>query len=909
MMLTSKQIRSRFIDFFKDQGHTFVPSSPVVPIGDETLMFTNAGMNQFKDIFLGLRSPETRRAVNSQKCIRVSGKHNDLEEVGIDTYHHTFFEMLGNWSFGDYFKAEAIAWSWQLLTKVYGIDPNRLWATVFAGDPADGAGPDEDAEALWPKVTALPADRVLRSGKKDNFWEMGAAGPCGPCSEIHIDLGPDRCDQRHVPGHVCRVNAGCARFMELWNLVFIQFNRQADGSLVPLSANHVDTGAGLERITSVLQGRTSNYDTDLFSPILGAVADLAGRSYTSRLGDRSDNAFRVIADHIRSLTFAITDGATPSNEGRGYVLRRILRRASRFGRVLDLREPFLYRLVPVVADCMGEAFPEVRQRAEFVATVIQAEETSFGRTLDRGLEIFAEAAERASGSKAKTIRGDDAFQLYDTYGFPLDLTQLLAREKGLQVDQAGFDRLMEEQRARARAGQKASSFLANLTGVELPVTDDSAKYETDTCAGKVLGWIDAGGLRKEGSFSDTRTQIGLILDRTCFYAEVGGQVGDVGTIQSCAFRFAVEATDRIADCVIHRGRLTEGTLHAGDIAKAVVDPRRNATKKNHTATHLLQWALQQVLGQAVHQQGSLVCPDYLRFDFTCPKALTPEQIRQVERLVQEKIDEALPVTCAVLPIDQAKKLGAMALFGEKYGAQVRVLGIGADHPDRIGDALSREFCGGTHVDNTGAIGGFAVLKEESISAGVRRITALTGPGLTRHLLERGKVVDEMGALLKVPADQLVSRVTKLLEENKALAKQLKTASKKTGEDALGQARHLLEAAPKIGATTLLVGPLSSVTVEQAREAMDMVKKKAQSAAIVFGWEEGEGKATLLAGVTDDLVAKGLKAGDLIKQIAPIVEGGGGGRPQMAQAGGKNPAKLPEALAEANRLIRKGLSPS
>jgi alanyl-tRNA synthetase len=870
-------------------------------------MFTNAGMNQFKDIFLGLRTPETRRAVNSQKCIRVSGKHNDLEEVGIDTYHHTFFEMLGNWSFGDYFKAEAIEWGWQLLTKVYGIDPNRLWATVFAGDQVDGSRPDEEAEALWTKVTTLPVERVLRFGKKDNFWEMGAAGPCGPCSEIHIDLGPDRCDQRHVPGHVCRVNAGCARFMELWNLVFIQFNRQTDGSLVPLSANHVDTGAGLERITSILQGKTSNYDTDLFSPILQAVSDLAGRKYTSKLVDRNDNAFRVIADHIRSLTFAITDGATPSNEGRGYVLRRILRRASRFGRVLDMHEPFMYKLVPIVADCMGEAFPEVRQRAEFVATVIQAEETSFGRTLDRGLEIFADAAERAAGSKAKTISGDDAFQLYDTYGFPLDLTQLLARERGLSVDQAVFDHLMEEQRARARAGQKATSLLANLTGVELPVTNDSAKYETDTCAGKILGWIDAGGLKKEGSLSDTQAQVGLILDRTCFYAEVGGQVGDVGTITSCSFAFAVEATERIADCVIHRGRLLDGTLHVGDIAKSVVDPRRHATKKNHTATHLLQWALQQVLGQAVHQQGSLVCPEYLRFDFTCPKALTAEQIEQVERLVREKIDEALPVTCAVMPIDQAKKLGAMALFGEKYGSEVRVLGIGVDHPDRIGQAFSREFCGGTHVDNTGAIGGFAVLKEESISAGVRRITALTGPGLTQYLLARSKVVDEMTVLLKVPADQVVPRVTKLLEDNKSLAKQLKSASKKTGADALGQARQLLETAPKVGATTLLVGQLTSVTVEQAREAIDMVKKKAQSAAVVFGFEEEEGKITLLVGVTDDLIPKGLKAGDIIKQIAPIVDGGGGGRPQLAQAGGKNPAKLNEALAEATQLLQQKLA--
>jgi alanyl-tRNA synthetase len=905
MMFTSKQIRSQFIDFFKDHGHTFVHSSPVVPVGDETLMFTNAGMNQFKDIFLGLRTPESRRAVNSQKCIRVSGKHNDLEEVGLDTYHHTFFEMLGNWSFGDYFKAEAIEWAWLLLTRVYGIDPNRLWATVFAGDPADGSSPDEEAEAIWPKVTTLPPSRVLRFGRKDNFWEMGATGPCGPCSEIHIDLGPGRCDQQHVPGHVCRVNGGCSRFMELWNLVFIQFNRQPDGKLVPLGSNHVDTGAGLERICSVLQGKTSNYDTDLFSPILRAVSDLSGHPYASQLGSKTDNAFRVIADHIRSLTFAITDGVTPSNEGRGYVLRRILRRASRFGRVLDMHEPFMYKLVPVVAEVMGEAFGEVRQRAEFVAMVIEAEESSFGRTLDRGLEIFGDAAERAAGSATKVLSGEDAFQLYDTYGFPLDLTQLLARERGLQVDQAVFDRLMEEQRARARAGQKNTSLMSNLTGVELPVTDDSAKYEVDTCAGRIMGWIDAEGLKVQGSLSDKQAQVGLILDRTCFYAEVGGQVGDVGRITNCDFAFSVEATERIADCVIHRGRLLEGTVHAGDMAKAVVDSRRTATKKNHTATHLLQWALQQVLGQSVHQQGSLVGPEYLRFDFTCPKALTAEQLEEVERLVQEKIDQALAVTCVVMPIEQAKKLGAMALFGEKYGNEVRVIGIGAEGPDRIAQAFSREFCGGTHVDNTGQIGGFGVLKEESISAGVRRITALTGPGLNQHLKGRSRIVDNLTSLLKVPADQVEARVTKLLEDNKSLAKQLKAASRKTGVDALGQARQLLEAAPKAGGTAVVVGPLSEVNVDQAREAIDMVKKKAGSAAVVFGFEE-EGKATLLAGVTDDLVAKGLKAGDIIKQIAPIVDGGGGGRPQMAQAGGKNPARLPEALTEATKLIRQKL---
>jgi len=455
-LFTSKEIRSSFIDFFKDKGHLFVPSAPLVPIGDDTLLFTNAGMNQFKDIFLGIRKPSYSRAANSQKCIRVSGKHNDLEEVGIDTYHHTFFEMLGNWSFDDYFKAEAIEWAWELLTGVYGIDKSLLWATVFKGDADDGCEPDNQTAELWKKATDISPDRILFCGKKDNFWEMGASGPCGPCSEVHIDLGPGRCDKQNVPGHKCEVNAGCARFIELWNLVFIQFNRQADGGLVNLGANFVDTGAGLERITAVLQDKKSNYDTDLFMPIIETISELTGHKYTSQLNNKTDNAFRVIADHIRSLVFSITDGVTPCNDGRGYVMRRVLRRAARFGRVLDAHEPFLYKLVPTVVDVMGQAFGEVAERADFVATVIESEETSFGRTLDRGLEIFASAAERA---RDDTIAGQDAFGLYDTYGFPFDLTELMARERGLGVDKAKFAELMAQQRERGRAAQKGSSVI------------------------------------------------------------------------------------------------------------------------------------------------------------------------------------------------------------------------------------------------------------------------------------------------------------------------------------------------------------------------------------------------------------------------------------------------------------------
>ncbi|MCE5186028.1 MAG: alanine--tRNA ligase, partial [Planctomycetaceae bacterium] len=685
-MLSSKEIRGSFIEFFKKQEHLFIPSWPVVPMGDETLLFTNAGMNQFKEYFLGHRVPSFKRAVNSQKCIRVSGKHNDLEEVGIDTYHHTFFEMLGNWSFDDYFKAESIDWAWKLLTGVYEIDPNRLWATVFAGDEEDNCPADKEAAELWTGQTSIPKERVLFCGRKDNFWEMGSTGPCGPCSEIHIDLGPQRCDQKHVKGHQCKVNGGCSRFMELWNLVFIQYNRKPDGKLERLGANYVDTGAGLERLCAVLQGKESNYDTDLFLPIIRATEELAGKRYSSQLGNKTDNAFRVIADHIRTLTFAIADGVTPSNEGRGYVMRRLLRRAARFGRSLELTEPFMYKLVSVVTQNMGDAFPEIRQRQEFVATAIQAEEASFGRTLDRGLEIFAGAAQRA---KHKKISGEDAFQLYDTYGFPLDLTQLMAREQGLSVDTDEFERLMQQQRQRARAAQKTYSLAAALTGVELPETDDSLKYAVDSCKAVLLGWINEKGYKVKGQLSASDEPVALVLDKTCFYAESGGQVGDVGMIKTEEAEFVVEATEKIADCVLHKGRLLSGTLYAGDQVTAAVDKGRQATMKNHTATHLLQWALQQALGSSVRQQGSLVCSDYLRFDFTWPKALTKEEIDTIETKVQETIAAGLPVTTAVLPIEEARKLGAMALFGEKYGTSVRVIGIGAKTKDEIKNALSK----------------------------------------------------------------------------------------------------------------------------------------------------------------------------------------------------------------------------
>jgi len=901
---TAKQIRQDFIEFFKEKGHRFVPSSPIIPVGDDTLLFANAGMNQFKDIFLGLRTPEITRAVNSQKCLRVSGKHNDLEEVGKDTYHHTFFEMLGNWSFDDYFKAEAIEWAWQLLTEVWGIPQEKLWATVFEGSAKDNIPRDQQAADLWTKVTSISPERVLAFGKKDNFWEMGDTGPCGPCSEIHIDLGPERCDMKDTPGHECAVNIGCARFIELWNLVFIQYNR-TDKGLMPLEAKYVDTGAGLERLVAVLQDKPSNYDTDLFMPIIDAIADITNHKYTAQLHNRTDNAFRVIADHIRALTFAITDGGTPSNEGRGYVLRRILRRAARFGRELNMHQPFIYKLVPVVAQCLGDAFDEVNQRIEFVSTVIESEETSFGRTLDRGIEIFNSAAERAEKSPDKIINGQDAFQLYDTYGFPLDLTQLMAGERSLNVDTDKFAELMDQQRQRARAAQKATSLIPNLTDTELPATEDLHKYHTDKCRAVILGWIDENGFTNQGTI-ETTGEIGIVLDKTCFYAESGGQLGDCGTITADGARFIVEDTAKIAETVIHKGHLAEGTFEIGQQVTAGLGKDRDSIKKNHTATHLLQWVLQNVIDKSIAQQGSLVGPDYLRFDFTCPAAPTDEQLREVEELVRSKIAENLPVACAVMPRQQAKKVGAMALFGEKYADEVRVVAIGTDDTDHLNRAFSKEFCGGTHVKNTGSIGGFKIIKEESISAGVRRITALTGTELADHLEQRSDIIDQLSQMLKVPAETLPERVTQLIKENKKLAKQLKSAAKQTGTDVISEARKLLDNCKKIGSASVIVALLPNANIDQARQAIDMLKKKAKSAAIVLGLLD-EGRPTLIAGVTDDLIKQGVRAGDIVKEIAPIIDGGGGGRPQMAQAGGKKPENIDQALEKAAQLIEEKLS--
>ncbi|HPD29626.1 MAG TPA: alanine--tRNA ligase [Phycisphaerae bacterium] len=880
---TADQIRQEFIAFFEGRGHTVVPSSPVVPIDDPTLMFANAGMNQFKDVFLGTGSRPYKRAVDTQKCIRVSGKHNDLEEVGRDTYHHTFFEMLGNWSLGDYFKREAIAWAWELLTEVWGLPKDRLYATVFGGDPEEKLAADDEAARLWTEVTDIDPAHVKRFGKKDNFWEMGVTGPCGPCSEIHIDLTSDGSGESLV-------NSGDPRVMEIWNLVFIQFNRDESGKLSPLPARHVDTGMGFERIVAVLQGKRSNYDTDVFAPLINRICELTGHSYTARLDSNTDIAIRVIADHARMLTFAITDGAKPSNEGRGYVLRRLLRRAARFGRQqLGRHEPFIYKLVPTIVQTMGHVFPELKERPEKVAELIRDEEAGFGRTLDRGIALFEEAA--AGG---KSISAEYAFKLYDTYGFPIDLTVQMAGERGIRVDEAGFVRLMSEAKEKARAGAKKHVMVA-IDG-ELPVTDDAPKYDGRQTEAKIVGWVKNNALVCSGSLSPDDGEVAVVLDRTCFYAEQGGQVGDAGKIITGTGVFDVAITEKLGDGILHIGTVTDGRIEAGQSARLEVDAARDLTRKNHTATHLLHWALCRVLGDHVKQHGSVVDPDRLRFDFDHGSQIAHEDLQEVERLVNEKVCADLPVTTRVLPIDEARKLpGVRAFFGDKYGDTVRVI--------IIGDGFSTEFCGGTHLSRTGEIGFFKILGEEGIAKGVRRITAATGPRAVEAVQQLERTARQVAGILKAGYDQLPDRIAGLQEEIKKLRRQL---AKGAAADVKSVRQELLDKAERAGGTAIIVGELPEVPIEQVREAADWLRTQAGSAAVCLA-VCNDGKPMLIAAMTDDLVKKGLKAGELIQNIVPAIEGRGGGKPNLAQAGGVNPGGIPEALSLATEWIRQKLA--
>jgi alanyl-tRNA synthetase len=877
--MTSNQIRESFIKFFEQHGHKFVRSSSVVPYDDPTLLFTNAGMNQFKNIFLGLEQRDYKRAANTQKCIRVSGKHNDLEEVGKDTYHHTFFEMLGNWSFGDYYKKEAIAWAWELLTEVWKLPKDKLWATVFRED--------DEAEKLWQQVTDIRPHQVLRFDEKDNFWEMGEVGPCGPCSEIHIDLGPERCDKKHITGHQCRVNGGCARFIELWNLVFIQYNREDDGSLKELPSKHVDTGMGFERIVAVLQGVGSNYDTDLFRPIIQHISEISGKTY----GQNNDGvAHRVMADHVRALTFAIADGALPSNEGRGYVLRRILRRAARFARKLDLHEPMIYKLVPTVVEVMGDAFPEIKEKHQYIASVIKSEEERFNVTLDRGIELFEKLAAELTAHNRTQIPGSEAFRLYDTYGFPLDLTRLMAEEKNLTVDEAGFQQEMEQQRERSRAADKFD--------YEIDINFEEWEKISSGSDSRFLGYEQLEADATIRLLKRKEDYCYLILDQTPFYGEAGGQVGDQGEIVLDSLVLNVENTMRYADRIVHiaRGFLPD-PLPTASVKARVKRDQRMSTARNHTATHLLQAALRQVLGKHVQQSGSLVTPFRLRFDLTHFERIAPEQLKKIERIVNEKIWENIPLQIFYSSYDEARKLGAMALFGEKYGERVRVIKI---------DDFSLELCGGTHVTATGQIGMFRIVSESSVAAGIRRIEAVTGEEAYRRSLEDREIIETLAAVVNVPAAELVERVNHLMEQNKSLEKQLQQLHVQSS--AL-QVDEWIQQSRTIDHFNLVVKSVQLDSVDQLKQIGDILRERLRTGVGVLGMIL-DGKINFLCVVTDDVIKRyNLKAGEIVKEVAAIAGGSGGGKPHMALAGAKDVDKFESSLSEVETIVRKKIQTS
>ena len=869
-MKTSQQIRQEFISFFEERQHRFVRSSPVVPNDDPTLLFANAGMNQFKDVFLGSGTRDYNRAANSQKCIRASGKHNDLEDVGRDNYHHTFFEMLGNWSFGDYFKEEGIRWAWELLTEVWGLDKTRLHATVFGGDQKDGLPPDEEAAELWRRCTDINPDHIHFFGKKENFWEMGDTGPCGPCSEIHIDMTEDR-------SGAPLVNADDARVIEIWNLVFIQFNRGNDSKLSPLPTKGVDTGMGLERVCRVLQGVDSNYSTDLFTPLLKAISEITG---TQDAEGEIGVAYRVIADHLRSLSFAIADGAIPSNEGRGYVLRRMLRRATRFGRVLGMETPFIHRLVPTLAGVMGDAFPEIRQQQDHISRVIESEEASFGNTLDRGLEIFEQMVAQPATISHKKLSGEDAFKLYDTYGFPVDLTRLICEERQLELDEAGFEVCMEAQRTKARESARFQT--AQIEWQELEVGPHSRfigynSYNVET-------WIRRFAQNESGQWLFT-------LDTTPFYAESGGQVADQGTIQQGQRTWSVVDVCKEGDLIIHVCEGSEQPKPEPVIARIDVD-KRKATTRNHTGTHMLHAALKQIIGQHVNQAGSIVHPDYLRFDFTHSERLSSDQVEEIERLVNRKIRENIDLNVFETGYRQAVDSGVTALFGEKYGDTVRVVQL---------DDFSSELCGGCHTSATGEIGSFRIVSEGAIASGVRRIVAVTGERAEEVSRDEGKAVQELKHLLNVQTESIGAQVANLMEEKRKLEKELQLLKK---QSAAGSAQDLISNARPVAGVPLLAIKVEATSMDELRSLGDSLRKELEGIALLGA--ELDGKTTLLCVVADSILNRGAKAAEIVNRVAALADGRGGGKPHLAQAGIKSPEKLPHALAQAADQIENYL---
>ncbi len=865
--MTGSEIRTAFIEFFKSKGHTHVPSSSLVPHNDPTLLFTNAGMNQFKDTFLGLEKRDYTRAVTAQKCVRAGGKHNDLEEVGFTARHHTFFEMMGNFSFGDYFKKEALAYAWEFITSPewLGLPTDRLWVTIYKDD--------EEAFDAWHKTVGVPADRIVRMGEEDNFWRMGDTGPCGPCSEIFWDMGPEyACD--HPDG--CAIDTcGCDRWREFWNCVFMQYNQTAEG-LEPLERTGVDTGLGLERMATIMQEVWSNWEIDLWKPIFARISELSGKTY----GDGPEAVpFRVIADHARCCTFLIADGVHFSNEGRGYVMRRILRRAVRFGRSLGFTEPFIWKVAEAVAGVMGDAYPEVRDQLPAIQDELRREEERFLRTLEQGMARLEEILRQMRQKGETVISGQDAFVLYDTYGFPLDIVRDVAREQGFTVDEEGYNAAMAEQKARARAARDVSYVTEAQTRIaghlEGVAPTEFLGYTELAARGRVLAVFDEEG---NPTGAGEGSSVVIVLDRTPFYAEGGGQVGDTGQIAAQGLLVEVEDCRKLpSGHHLHYGTVQQGFLEVGQQVTARVDARkRKDTQKNHTATHLLHKALREVLGAHVQQAGSLVAPDRLRFDFTHTGPMTPEEIAAVEEMVNAEIEAAEAVTWTEMPLDEAKALGAMALFGEKYGDVVRVVSVG--------DGWSRELCGGCHVSNTSEVQYFRILSESGIGGGVRRIEAATGAGVIRHLEEeRVRAVEVQ--------EQLRSRVKELEKELERLRAKL----------AAGEVDSLVERAQEVGGIKVVAGTAPVATMDDLRNMTDTIRARLGSGVVVLGAVTGEGKVNLVAAVTKDLAGR-VHAGKLIKEVAQICGGGGGGRPDMATAGGKNPERLGEALNAVPRLL-------
>ena len=889
--MTGNQIRQRFLDYFATNGHRIVSSSPLVPAQDPTLLFTNAGMVQFKGVFLGEERREYARATTCQKCVRAGGKHNDLENVGRTVRHHTFFEMLGNFSFGDYFKAEAVAFAWEFLTKEMGLPRDRLWATVFTDD--------DEALGLWQKVAGLKPDRILRLGEADNFWAMGETGPCGPCSEIHYHQGD------HLP--CAEVKAGrrclgpaceCDRWLEVWNLVFMQFNRDAAGTMTPLPKPSIDTGMGLERIAAIMQGKTSNFETDLLWPILEGAAKLARKTYGASEAD--DISLRVIADHARATTFLIADGVNPSNEWRGYVLRRIMRRAMRHGRILGLYEPFLWKAVEWVVTVMAGAYPELAREQPRIQEVVKTEEERFAETLDTGVAKIREYLEANRGAKERVADGRFLFTLYDTHGFPLDLAQEVFQEAGWSVPQASLDAYeaeMERQRERARASaafgaeaEESAKLYGELSTQIRP--PEFLGYESLATPARILVMVRAGHRLREAAAGD---DVEVMLDRTPCYAESGGQIGDTGQLVGRQGRGRILDTYyRGSGLIVHRVHVEQGGLREGeDVAVSVESPRRQGLRLHHTGTHLLHAALRRVLGTHVTQAGSLVAPDHLRFDVTHPSQIRDRELEQVEEMVNEKVRDNLRVDPIQTDLEQALKMGALALFGEKYGQRVRVI--------KIGD-FSTELCGGTHLEQTGQIGLFKVVSEGAVAAGVRRLTAVTGDAALHYVGREESALREAAGLLKIPPLELPQRLQKLLDGQRLLEKQLESME---GRLAKSRAQDLVAAARQIGGVAVVAARVDGLDQEGLRAVVDSVRDRLGSGVICLGSVKGD-KVNLVAAVSKDLTLR-FNAGKLIQEVARAVGGGGGGRPDLAQAGGKDPSKLEAALGLVHDWVARSTS--